>query len=119
MEKSDAILIIDDEPSVADALRLIFEDQGRRVLVAGAGQVGLGLARREKVRVVITDLCLPDISGLDVLATLRAEQPDVRVILITSQGTPELFAEARGIGAAAVLRKPFAPADIVQLVDSL
>jgi DNA-binding NtrC family response regulator len=114
--QSDAILIIDDEPSVADALRLILGDQGHRVLVAATGRGGLELARRERVRVVITDLRLPDISGLDVLGALRRERPHLPVILITSHGTPELSAEARRAGAMAVLDKPFAPAEIISLV---
>lgn len=117
MTQSDAILIIDDEPSVADALRLILGDLGHRVLVAATGRIGLELARRERVRVVITDLRLPDITGLDVLGALRLELPHLPVILITSHGTPELSAEARRAGAAAVLDKPFAPAEIIRLVE--
>jgi FixJ family two-component response regulator len=50
---------------------------------------------------------------------LRAEQPHLPVVLITSRGTPEIFAEARRAGAAAVLPKPFAPAEILHLVESL
>lgn len=115
--QSDTILIIEDEPSVADALRLILGDLGHRVLVAAAGQRGLELARRERVRVVITDLRLPDISGLDVLSALAREQPHLPVILITSHGTPELSAAARRVGAAAVLHKPFAPDEIIRLLE--
>lgn len=119
VEKSDTILIIEDEPSVADALRLILEDLGHHVLAAETGRGGLELARRERVRLVITDLRLPDISGLDVLGALGLEQPHVPVILITSHGTTEIFAEALRVGASAVLSKPFAPAEIVRLVDEL
>lgn len=118
MADSDAILIIDDEPSVADALQLILADLGHRVLVAATGRGGLELARRERIRVVITDLRLPDISGLDVLGALRRERPDLPVILITSHGTPEITAEARRDGVSAVLPKPFAPAEIIRLVES-
>ncbi len=119
VQKHDAILIIDDEPSVADALRLILGDEGYPVLVAANGCDGLELARREEVRLVITDLRLPDISGLEVLCALRRERPDVAVILISSHGTPELFARAERDGAAAVLSKPFAPSDIIRLVDQI
>lgn len=117
--QSDIILIIDDEPSVADALRLILVDRGHRVLVAATGRGGLELARRERVRLVITDLRLPDISGLEVLGALAAEWPRLPVILITSHGTPELSAEATSAGAAAVLSKPFPPAEIIRLVEGL
>ena len=119
VEQSDAILIIDDEPSVADALRLILEDSGHRVLVAATGGGGLALARDGGVRLVVTDLYLPDLSGLEVLSTLRAEYPHVPAVLITSRGTPEIFAEARRAGAAAILPKPFAPAELLCLIESL
>ncbi|MDQ3804045.1 MAG: response regulator, partial [Acidobacteriota bacterium] len=78
---------------------------------------GLELARRERVGVVITDLRLPDISGLDVLGALRREWPLLPVVLITSHGTPELFADALRAGATAVLPKPFAPDEIIRLVE--
>jgi len=115
--QSDAILIIDDEPSVADALRLILADRGHFVLVASTGRDGLELARREPVRIVITDLRLPDISGLEVLGALAAERPQLPVILITSHGTPELSATARRAGAVAVLPKPFLPVEIISLIE--
>lgn len=119
VEENGAILIIDDEPSVADAVRLILEDLGHRVLVAASAGGGLELARRGGLRLVITDLCLPDFSGLELLGALRAEQPLLPVVVITSHGTPDIFAEAKYAGAAAVLAKPFAPAEIIRLVESL
>ena len=119
VEESGDILIIDDEPSVADAIRLILEDLGHRVLVAGSGGGGLELARRGGLRLVITDLRLPDFSGFEVLGALRAEQPLLPVVVITSHGTPDILAEASLAGAAAVLAKPFAPAELIRLVESL
>lgn len=119
VEQPDAILVIDDEPSVADAVRLILEDRGHRVLVAASGGRGLDLARAGGVRFVITDLRLPDLSGLELLCTLRAEQPQLPIVLITSHAAPDLHAEARRAGALAVLPKPFVPADLLDLVDGL
>ena len=119
VDQSSTILIIEDEPSVADALRLILEDRGHRVLLAAGGVAGLRLAREPRVSLVVTDLFLPDLSGLDILRALGAERPRLPVVLITSRGTPEVFEEARRAGAAAVLPKPFAPADILGLVERL
>ena len=113
------ILVIDDELSVADALRVILESEGFGVTVAASGRDGIERARQGSFRLAITDLRLPDMSGLDVLRTLLAEHPHSHVILITSYGTPEIFAEARGHGAAAVLGKPFPPSEIVRLVASV
>ncbi|HEX7176504.1 MAG TPA: response regulator [Pyrinomonadaceae bacterium] len=113
------ILIIDDERSVADALKVILESEGFDVTLAASGRDGIERARQEKFRLAITDLRLPDMSGLEVLQTLRAENPGLRVILTTSYGTPKILAEAIGFGAEGTLDKPFAPSEIVRLITSV
>jgi DNA-binding NtrC family response regulator len=113
------IVVIEDEPSVSDALKLIFEDQGYDVDSAAKGRDGIELARRSPTLLTITDLSLPDISGLKVLDAIRRENPHSIVIIITAQGTPEVFAEARKRGAAEILSKPFLPAEIIQLVNDV
>lgn len=113
------ILVIDDERSVADALKVILENEGFNVTLAASGRDGIERARQGKFSLAITDLRLPDMSGLDVLQTLLAENPGFCVILITSYGTPEIFAEALRRGAASALDKPFSPSKIVRLVTSL
>jgi DNA-binding NtrC family response regulator len=110
------ILVIDDEPSVADALRLILEDSGYEVTVAANARVGLELVRRHCFAVVVSDVRLPDATGLEVLAAVRRESPRCDVILITAQRTPSLLTEARGGGAFAVLEKPFSLRDVLRQV---
>ena len=112
------ILVIDDEPSVADALKLILEDEGYRVAVALTGREGLELTRRRCFDVVVSDVRLPDVSGLDVLRDVRRGCPASVVILITSHVTTNLLAEARGGGAFDVLHKPFIPSDVLRLVSA-
>ena len=105
MEKTE-ILVIDDERSVADALQMILESEGFGVTLAATGREGVERARQGKFRLAITDLRLPDMSGLEVLQTLQAEHSGLCVILITSYGTPEILAAARGCGAAGTLDNP-------------
>ena len=112
------ILVIDDEPSVADALRIILEDDGYGVAVALTGLEGLDLARRQRFDVVISDVRLPDVSGLEVLDAVRKACPHSTVILITSHGTTKLLDEARACGAFDVLQKPFPPRDVLRLVSA-
>ena len=109
------ILVIDDEPSVADALRLILEDQGYRVTVARTGRAGLEAARQKRFRLVITDLRLPDISGREVVEEVCRVWPGSVIIMITSYCTTEVCAAVHKCGAAAVLMKPFAPAEIIKI----
>lgn len=110
------ILIIEDEPSVADALSIILEDYGYEVVVATSGREGISQARRERFGVTITDLCLPDVDGLHVIRAVRESDEAAAVILSTSHGTPEVFAQARACGACGVIAKPFQPSEIIQLV---
>ena len=111
------ILVIDDETSVRDALRMILEDEGFEVVSASCGVEGVELARRSRFDLTITDLRLPDMSGLDVLSAVRfAGGGRGRAILISAHATREVCAEARTRGAVGVLHKPFPPSEILRLV---
>ncbi|HEX8475111.1 MAG TPA: response regulator [Pyrinomonadaceae bacterium] len=116
MKEIHEILVIDDEPSVADALMLILEDRGYRVVVAKTGREAIEHSERKEFCLTITDFRLPDMTGFDVLHAIRRRNPQHQAILITSHSTPEVFAEARDIGAITVLPKPFLPSEILQLI---
>jgi len=116
---SAQVLVIDDEPSVADALRMILEDEGFAVVVAATGREGLEQARRKTFGVTITDLRLPDMDGLEVIAFIRENCEGGAVILITSYSTPEICARARELGASGVVSKPFLPSEIVGAVNAV
>jgi DNA-binding NtrC family response regulator len=117
MEEKIGVLVIDDEPSVADALKLILDDNGYRVCVARNGRDGLALARQLRFEVTITDLRLPDMSGLDVLNAILKYDSNSLVIIITAYGTLEAVEQLMSCGAVAVLPKPFFPADILKMID--
>lgn len=112
----DRVLIIDDEPSVADALRVILEDEGFAVVVAANGRDGIAQARLSPFSVTVTDLRLPDMNGLEVIGAFREGGLGGALILITSYGTPEIFARASDLGAVGVIAKPFLPSEILQLI---
>jgi DNA-binding NtrC family response regulator len=117
MTEKVSILVIDDEPTVADALSLILSDSGYEVIVAFNGRDGLEKCDQRKFGITITDIRLPDISGLDVLSCIRGKDPDCLVLIITSHSTPEIVAESLSRGAIDVLPKPFLPSDILGLID--
>ena len=112
------ILVVDDEASVADALRIILEDSGYEVAVALTGFEGLELAGQQCFDVVVSDVRLPDISGLEVLNIVCGRCPGCVVILITSHSTTQLLEEALHCGAFDVLRKPFQPSEVLALVSA-
>jgi two-component system, NtrC family, response regulator AtoC len=110
------VLIIDDEPSVADALKTILEDHGYEAALAPTGSDGLEQSASQRFHLTITDYQLPDMSGLDVLAAMRGRAVACPVIIITAYPSPELRAAAAERGALDVLPKPFLPSDILALV---
>lgn len=112
------VLVIDDEPSVADALRIILEDEGFVVVVAATGRAGIEQSRRAAFGVIVTDLRLPDVDGLDVIAAVREGGGAVPFILITSHITEEICAQALARGAFGIAAKPFLPSEIIRLVTA-
>lgn len=114
-----SVIIVDDEPCIGDALKLVLEAQRYDVVVADNGHAALNQAGKTRFRVGIFDLNLPDMSGLEVIRTIRARQPELLTILMTGQGSPQAFSEARRLGVAGILSKPFRPADVLQLLSTL
>jgi DNA-binding response OmpR family regulator len=113
-----AVLIIEDEPSVADALRIILEDNGYRVSLARTGREGIEEARRGEFCLSITDIDLGDMTGFDVIHAVCRHKPGMHFIIITSSDSQDVLAEARSCGAAGVLKKPFLPSEILQLIKT-
>jgi len=110
------VLIIDDEPSVGDALRLVLEARGYEVVLINNGRDGLEVSRKERFDFAIVDLFLTDAYGLDLIKKIRERQPHLPILLVTGHGSPEVFSAARRAGAVGALSKPFQPAEILALI---
>ncbi|HYG11433.1 MAG TPA: response regulator [Pyrinomonadaceae bacterium] len=117
-EQRGEVLVIDDEPSIAEALKMILEDSNYRVSIALTGRDGIEQARRGQFCLTITDLRLPDMTGFDIIDAICRDKPESLFILITSHGSEEVLAEAQNCGVAGFLLKPFPPSEILQLVAS-
>jgi len=103
------VLIVDDEPRIRDGLRRVLEPMGYRLALAGRGREGLALLEQEDISIVLLDLQLPDINGMEVLRTICSRHPAIVVIIITGFGTVQTAAEAMRNGAYDLLPKPFEP----------
>jgi two-component system response regulator HydG len=119
VEKSmqPAILVVDDDASNLASLVKIFERLGLRVLPATGGKPALDLLRGNPVEVVLTDLMMPDMSGVDLLKHVKTLAPDAEVILMTAYGTIERAVEAMREGAYDFVTKPFRRAQIERVVS--
>ena len=115
-EQTRAVLIIEDERSVADALKIILEDNGYYAAVAATGRTGIDEALRGLFCLTITDIDLSDMTGFDVIKAICRHNSGMRFIVITANKSDELIAQARNCGAVGVLLKPFMPSEILQIV---
>jgi|SRR5688572_15818997 len=115
--QSKCILIVDDDISVADSLRLFLTDAGHRVLTAYNLAKARSVFSNNRFDLVITDLCLPDGTGIDVLTHVKTEAPETEVILMTGHGSLEIVIEAIKRGAYYYLEKPFTPDSLHMLIN--
>jgi DNA-binding NtrC family response regulator len=114
MSAAARILLIEDDQGITDTLRRVLADEGHDVAVERRGDEGLARAGRDPFNLVITDLRLPGLSGLELVRQLHAAQPRLPIILTTAFGTTETAIEATKFGAYDYLLKPF---DLPQLIE--
>jgi CheY-like chemotaxis protein len=113
------ILIIDDEPSIRHLLVRVLHEIGHTGHAAGSGDEGIGLFHRVHPALVITDIVMPDIEGIEVIQRLRQADPRVPILAISGSGTPLYLRAATGLGATAALAKPFDVAELLSVVGQL
>ncbi|OHB25692.1 MAG: Fis family transcriptional regulator [Desulfuromonadaceae bacterium GWC2_58_13] len=111
------ILVVDDEAVIREGIRRILEKEGYQVEPKSSGRVALERLQEEDFDLVITDLKMPGMGGLELLKAIRILQPDVPVILITGYSTVETAVEAMKNGAFDYLAKPFTPGQISEKVQ--
>jgi nitrogen regulation protein NR(I) len=114
MSGAAKILLIEDDSGIADTLQRVLTGEGQLVAVEKRGDAGLARAAAETFHVVITDLKMPGVNGLEIVRQLHATQPRLPIILVTAFGTTETAIEAMKFGAYDYLLKPF---DIPQMIE--
>jgi two-component system NtrC family sensor kinase len=101
------ILVMEDETSVAQALQIILTEEGYGVDLAATGQGALDSASTKDFDLLVADLRLPDMHGMDVIRSIKKSQPETEVIVITGYGSVVSAVEAMKIGVVDYLPKPF------------
>src|SRR5262245_46601814 len=112
-----SILVVDDEPVVQDAVRWLLRAQGYDVDTVGNGEEALSRIAQQEFDVVVSDIKMPGLNGLDVLERSRALKPNLSVILMTGYASLETAIEALRLGASDYLRKPFELDDLTLSVE--
>jgi CheY-like chemotaxis protein/anti-sigma regulatory factor (Ser/Thr protein kinase) len=113
------ILIVDDSPPQVRQLDMLLTEAGHTCEAAGDGAAGLAAVRRRRPDVVLTDMQMPGMSGLELVAALREQFPGLPVVLCAGSGSEELAVEALRAGAAHYVPKRRLTADAVPVLDEI
>lgn len=116
---AEKILVADDEHNIRMALSQALESMNYQVDTAVNGEETLEKLQTEGIGLVLLDLKMPGMDGMEVLRQLAQTRPDVRVIIITAYGTIERAVEAMKLGVVDFIQKPFTPNQIRELVSKV
>ena len=115
------IIVCDDEPHIVEGLRHLLRDPDRHIRVASSGKQTVELIEQEMPDLLIIDIMMPEISGLEVVAKLRAAQTtkDLPIIILTAKGQAQDAAMAQEVWGATVMAKPFEPRKLREMVAAI
>jgi DNA-binding NtrC family response regulator len=119
MQSTRQILIIDDEDNIRLTLKAALSPLGFALHEAISGEGALATLERSPFDLVLLDLHMPGIGGIEVLRRARAKHPTIRFIIVTAHGTIESAVEAMKLGAVDFIQKPCTPHDIRELVGKV
>jgi DNA-binding response OmpR family regulator len=115
------ILIADDEPNIVELVRVTLEDERILVVEALVGETALGLAETYRPDLLLLDVNLPDMSGLEVCTQLRrdARFASMRIVMLTAAAQDDDVVRGLAAGADHYLTKPFSPVRLLGLIETL
>ena len=113
------VLVVDDDPTVSDVVRRYLERAEYEVVLAADGQSALDAVHAQRPDLVVLDLMLPGIDGLEVCRRLRRDDPDLPVVMLTALGDEADRVVGLSLGADDYVTKPFSPRELVLRVQSV
>jgi UDP-3-O-[3-hydroxymyristoyl] N-acetylglucosamine deacetylase len=114
---NETVLVVDDEERIRSSLRGILGDEGFRVLDTGDPAGVMDLIARENPALVLLDIWMPNIDGIELLRRIKAERPEVRVIMISGHGNIQNAVAATRLGAADFIEKPFSVSGLLTSIE--
>ena len=117
MKKEVSILVVDDEPMMRELLAKILGREGYRVLMAEDGMAAMEMLEKEDIAIVLSDLKMPRMGGLDLLKKVKNEYPGVGMVMMTSYGDTYTVKDALLLGADEYITKPFKSYEISLVVE--
>ncbi|MDX9746242.1 MAG: sigma-54 dependent transcriptional regulator [Syntrophales bacterium] len=111
------VLVVDDEESICSSLRGILLDEGYEVLTANSGEEAIKIVDEELPNLVLLDIWLPGMDGIETLKQIRADHPQIRVVMMSGHGTIETAVKATKLGAFDFIEKPLSLEKVILVVD--
>ena len=115
MATAPSILVIDDEQGILETLRILLKNEGFDVTTAQGGKAGLEQLKGSAPDIVLTDLKMPGVTGIEILSAVRGQDPETPVILMTAQASLQTAIQAVNQGAFYYIQKPFSNDDMVAI----
>ena len=112
-----SVLVIDDEKNIRETLKDVLEDDGYTVFLAGNGKRALDMLDVHAVDVVLLDLWLPEMGGMEVLEEIKKHDSDLPVVIISGHGTIDLAVKATKVGAFDFIEKPLSIERVLTVID--
>jgi two-component system, OmpR family, response regulator len=120
MLSANTALVVDDDEKIAEMVSAVLRDEGFHVLTATSGLEGYASYFREPTCLVVTDIEMPGLNGVEMVHRIRAVNPDVKVIYMTAAiDMHDIALDNGGVGDANILRKPFSHHSLVGRISSL
>jgi DNA-binding response OmpR family regulator len=113
------ILIIDDDPQMRRVVAQILKGAGHTPHEAANGKEGIAVFQRQRPALVISDIVMPDMEGIETILTLRREAPTIPILAISGRRDPNYLRFATTLGASAALDKPFGAEELLATVEKL
>ncbi len=117
LEASPHILVMEDDLSVAKGLEMVLSEEGYNVNLADTGELAMEAFKQKRFDLLVADLRLPDIDGMEVIRQVKEAKPETEVIVITGYGTTATAVEAMKLGVHDFLPKPFTEDQIKAAID--
>lgn len=113
------ILIVDDDPMIRHFVDLVITQQGYKAVTAAASDTAMQLLGRESFALVLLDINMPGMTGLDILRLMRARPGRPKILMMTAHRDPATIMKAMEQGADGYLAKPFKPHDLLKRIETV
>lgn len=117
MEEKKKVLIVDDDKDIVSIVKTILSGRGWDIMAAYSGREALEAVTSRKPDIILLDIMMPEMNGIEVLKRLKKIDADARIIMITAFGDVESYLDSMELGAYEYINKPFETDELLEMID--